>query len=331
MDTRTVDTRRMDARTVDQALVTRLVRDAVRAPSSHNTQPWHFRADGDVIELWADRTRALPVNDPYDRELVISCGCALLNLRLSAEQSGFAAEVALLPEAEEPDLLARVHLAPAAVAFTELALHASITRRWTHRGPFVDVPVPPPVLRELEAAAQREGALLHVLTPHERDAAELLVEEGDALLWADPRWRRELAMWMHPRRSGDGLGMPGAIVPLAKLVVSTVDMGQSTGRRDRSLAHASPTLAVLGTHGDASVDWLHAGQALQRMLLTAVTHGVQASYLNQPLQVATLRPRVRTLTPGAGHPQVLLRLGMTAGPPAVTPRRPVERVLESAD
>jgi hypothetical protein len=321
----------MDTRTVDQAMVTRLVGDAVRAPSSHNTQPWHFRRDGDVIELWADRTRALPVNDPYDRELAISCGCALLNLRLSVEQSGFAAEVALLPDADEPDLLARVHLAPAAVAFTELALHANITRRWTQRGPFVDAPVPPPVLRELEAAVHREGALLHVLSqPHERDAAELLVEEGDALLWADPHWRRELAMWMHPRRSGDGLVMPGAIVPLAKLVVSAVDMGPSTGRRDKRLAHKSPSLAVLGTHGDAPVDWLHAGQALQRMLLTAVTHGVQASYLNQPLQVATLRPRVRTLTPGEGHPQLLLRLGMTAGPPAVTPRRPVASVLESA-
>jgi hypothetical protein len=29
----------------------------------------------------ADRTRALPVTDPEDRELTISCGCALFNLR----------------------------------------------------------------------------------------------------------------------------------------------------------------------------------------------------------------------------------------------------------
>ena len=327
-----MDTRTLDTRPIDETLLTRIVSDAVRAPSSHNTQPWLFRTDGDVIELWADRTRALPVNDPEDRELLISCGCALLNLRLSAEQSGHAAEVALLPDPDAPDLLARVHLVPAAVAFSELALYANIPRRWTHRGQFVDAPVPPPVLRELEAATRREGALLQVLSePHERDAAELLVEEGDALLWADPRWRRELAMWMHPRRSGDGLGMPGAIVPLARLVVSAVDMGASTGRRNRELAHHSPSLVVLGTRGDAPVDWLHAGQALQRMLLTAVTHGVQASYLNQPLQVATLRPRVRTLTPGAGYPQLLLRLGMTAGPPAVTPRRPVGSVLESAD
>ena len=90
-----MDTRTLDTRPIDETLLTRIVSDAVRAPSSHNTQPWLFRTDGDVIELWADRTRALPVNDPEDRELLISCGCALLNLRLSAEQSGHAAEVAL--------------------------------------------------------------------------------------------------------------------------------------------------------------------------------------------------------------------------------------------
>ena len=58
-----------------------LVQAATLAPSSHNTQPWLFRLEGQVIELLADRTRALPVNDPDDRELTISCGCALFNLR----------------------------------------------------------------------------------------------------------------------------------------------------------------------------------------------------------------------------------------------------------
>lgn len=54
-----------------------LVRYAVRAPSSHNSQPWLFRVVGDTLELRADRGRRLPVVDPEDRELTISCGAAL--------------------------------------------------------------------------------------------------------------------------------------------------------------------------------------------------------------------------------------------------------------
>ena len=61
---------------------------AVLAPSGHNTQPWRFRFDDDAIELHADRTRALPVIDPDDREMTISCGTALLHLRLALEHAG---------------------------------------------------------------------------------------------------------------------------------------------------------------------------------------------------------------------------------------------------
>ena len=33
---------------------------AVLAPSSHNTQPWHFLVQADSVLVCADRTRALP-------------------------------------------------------------------------------------------------------------------------------------------------------------------------------------------------------------------------------------------------------------------------------
>jgi Nitroreductase family len=42
---------------------------AVLAPSGHNTQPWRFKVVAEALELWADRTRALAVVDPHDREL----------------------------------------------------------------------------------------------------------------------------------------------------------------------------------------------------------------------------------------------------------------------
>lgn len=47
-----------------------LIQYAVRAPSSHNTQPWCFRVSGNCVFLYADRTRALLVNDPEDQILV---------------------------------------------------------------------------------------------------------------------------------------------------------------------------------------------------------------------------------------------------------------------
>lgn len=69
--------------------IQKILKGAILAPSSHNTQPWLFEVGHSCIRLYADRTRALPVNDPDDRELVISCGCALMNLRVAAAREGW--------------------------------------------------------------------------------------------------------------------------------------------------------------------------------------------------------------------------------------------------
>jgi hypothetical protein len=146
--------------------------------------------------------------------------------------------------------------------------------------------------------------------------------------WADPSWRRELAAWMHPRRRGDGLVMPALAQPVAQLIVRTFDLGGGVGAKDRQLAEASPVLAVIGTSGDGPEHWLKAGQALGRVLLAGCLHGLQASYLNQPIQVPSLRPKLQHLIDRSGFPQLLLRIGHAQGSLPQTPRRAVADVLE---
>lgn len=307
---------------------TTLIRSATRAPSSHNTQPWVFRVSGSSIDLLADRSRALPVNDPHDRELTISCGCALMNLRVAGASQGWRADVALLPDSADADWLARASFgresgAPAA----EGALAASIERRRTYRKRFAPREVDAATLTELVAAARAEGAWLRPLRAADaRQQVADLVAEGDAVQWADPQWRQELAAWMRPRHRGDGLTVPALAAPVVRWLVRSVNMGGGVAARDRALAAQSPLLAVLGTDGDASPDWLRAGQALQRVLLVACRDGLQASYLNPPIQVADLRPRLRELA-GGGFPQLLLRLGYPTEAIPAAPRRAIEQVI----
>jgi hypothetical protein len=305
-----------------------LVQAATLAPSSHNTQPWLFRLEGQVIELLADRTRALPVNDPDDRELTISCGCALLNLRVAAAAAGLQAQVEPWPDAADTDLLARVRLAPGGADPAVAALQAAMAERRTYRERFAATAVDPMALRSLVDAVHSEAAALAVLdTADQRLGAAALVAEGDAMLWANPSWRRELAAWMHPRRRGDGLTLRALAIPVAQVVVRTFDMGHGVAAKDRQLADESPVLAVLTTVGDNPRDWLAAGQALQRLLLLGVQLGLQASYLNQPVQVATLRPKLQQLTGRPGYAQLLLRIGVPKGTLPAAPRRPLADVL----
>lgn len=306
-----------------------LLRHAVLAPSSHNTQPWRFRVSATVIDLLADRTRALPVNDPDDRELVISCGAALLNLRVAAASHGLVAAVQLFPDADEPDWLARLSLGGTrAEPQPDGELAAFIERRRTWRKRFTEKVVDDDTVGHLVEAGAMENVWLRPMrTEDQRQQLAGLVAEGDDMQWANPSWRRELAMWMHPRRQGDGLTVPDLVGPVAQFVVRTFDMGGGVGAKDRQLAEASPLLAVIATRGDTVPDWLQAGQGLQRVLLTACRHGLQASYLNQPIELPLLRSRVQRLV-GEGFPQILMRLGYPADDIPAAPRRPLEDIFE---
>lgn len=308
-----------------------LIAMAVLAPSSHNTQPWRFRVAGLTIDVLADRSRSLPVNDPEDRELSLSCGCALLNLRVAAAAEGLAARTRLLPDPQAPDWLARVTLARLSAATSEDAeLAPQIGRRRTHRQGFAPREVDPRILDRMGEAARVEGARLHLLLGETlRAQVGELVAEGDAVQWSDGDWRRELAAWMRPHRRGDGLTVPALVVPITRLLVRGLDMGRQVGTKNRRLAETAPLLAVLTTREDRPRDWLTAGQALQRLLLLASREGLQAAYLNQPIQVASLRPRLQGLTTG-GLPQMLLCLGYPTGESRAAPRRPVEAVIQWA-
>jgi nitroreductase len=303
---------------------TALIADATRAPSSHNTQPWLFRATSDSVELHADRTRALPVNDPHDRELVISCGAALANLCAAARHHHYEPTVELLPS-DDRDHLATVHL-DRAPPYSDTRIAYGIRLRGTWRKDFTGRPVPESVVREMVATAEDAGAWVRVVTSEQRPDVVDLVRRGDHLQFDDPSWRRELAAWMHPRRRGDGLTVPPVSGSVTRFVVSHLDIGDRMAREDAVLTELAPLVLVLGTDADDEAAWLTAGQALQRLLLTGAVVGVQAGFVNQPCQVDELRAELADVV-GRPYPQVVVRLGYTPEQPAESPRRPVEDVL----
>ena len=314
------------------------LRHATLAPSSHNSQPWRFVVDQDSVMLCADRLRALPVVDPYDRELIISCAAALFNLRVALASLGIGYAITVFPSNADPDLLARVRLLPGHAVDAELAaLVSAIQERVTTRHPFSPEAVEIDVERHLMDAARAEGvevACVSAMQP--RNAVADLVAEADRQQFADPRFRRELAKWIHPRRTDDGMpayaGGLGPLLdfasPLVASAIRTFDLGGGVAATHRELAAGSPLLLCLATGVDDAQAWLATGQALERVLLVATSHGLCASYLNQPIEIATLRARLGTLfgLPGSYYPQLLLRIGHGTPDPA-SPRRALEAVV----
>jgi hypothetical protein len=309
---------------------------AILAPSSHNTQPWRFIINGSELLVCADRTRNLPNIDPFDRELIISCGAALLNLRVALAHFNVPVEITTFPQSMDPDIVARIVFPAWGPKLRELAeLFDPIRQRATNRGPFSDEQVPGEIIERFKSGATAEGVDIYfapILQERERIAA--LIAEADRRQFADPHFRRELASWIHPSRRADG--MPAAsqglgaltdfTTPIVAMAIRTFDLGGGVAASHERLARGSPLLAVLSTPVDSQEAWLAAGMGLQRLLLVAAKDGYAASYLNQPIELSDLRTKLADELHISGQPQLLLRIGRGAPVPH-SPRRPISDVL----
>lgn len=207
---------------------------AVLAPSSHNTQPWLFDiSNSTTISLYADRTRALPVVDPEDRELTISCGAGLNQLLLAIRHFGYDYKLKMLPiDSDKEDLLAEVTIGnigskPVVSSLSspeqgkegriENLLFEAIVKCWTNRTIFLNRKIPEQVLSQLKLLVKPEectsdGWLYIAEEPAQRNILAELVAQGDRIQMTDRRFRRELSSWFHPNRSHNKDGIPGYAV-----------------------------------------------------------------------------------------------------------------------
>jgi nitroreductase len=319
-----------------ESLAQHLALLATRAPSLHNSQPWQLVVTAEGLDVRADRSRRLDVIDPLGRQLHISCGSLVHHLVVAALALGLAADVEVLPDEQDPDLVARLRLTTVAgPPSREDVQHAeAILHRATNRTRYVDGGVSAGALELLRQAVERQGVLL--AQPHEEDriTLDVLVERAEHELLEDEAYRRELQDWLFdPARDGE---RPDGI-PLSAVDAGPDRAEEIPGRRfvpDQESAVPAPrepehpALLLLTTTSDAPQDWVRAGMALSALLLEGTELGLAAQPLGQVTDVAHERMRLRRDLRLVGVPQLLLRVGRARVETGLqTPRRPVTSVL----
>jgi hypothetical protein len=315
-----------------------LIRYAVLAPSSYNTQPWKFSVSGEGIAVYADYTRRLPVADPGNRELIMGVGAAIMNIRVAAAHFGLECQVDYNQTGDSERPLAFMRLSRPALltaASRKLAqLFPAITKRHTNRNPFLMARIPGQLSTTLDEYAHlgvasllvsRDGAL-------NQEVADL-VAQAHRIQQSDPLFRGELAEWIRPNYTRKPDGMTGANLGVSDVVsvvgpwaTKTFDMGKLRAAKDKNLCLEAPGLVVLHSE-DGLLHWLDVGELLERILLTLIKNSVQFSFFNMPIKVPSLRTQLRGLLSISSWPQLLLRIGYCLTEPAPTPRRALEDVL----
>jgi hypothetical protein len=305
-----------------------LLRYAILAPSTRNSQPWAFSIQGNRVHLIADQTRGQALADPDRRELYISLGCALENLLVAAEHFGLRHAVAYFPERRQGQLAATVTFEAGGSpthARTGASVYA-IRRRRNDNSVFRPVPVPEHLRARLTACCVEDD--LRVLLTDDRHFhrwIDALTIEADRREFADPSYRRELASWI-----GQGVfGEPRMLARLERVAVTRLDLGESVARQDHAIVESAPLLGVICASGDGHLAHLRTGQLFERIWLTATDLGLSIHPMSQTMRHVELRSAVAELIPHPSWtPQHLFRVGFSSRhDERHTPRRPLEDVL----
>jgi len=312
-----------------------LIRYATLAASGHNTQPWRFRLADDRIAIRPDFARRTPVVDPDDHHLFVSLGCAAENLSLAAAERGRRSQVRFDPEGAGSVIFEFDGAPP-----EHSILFEAIPRRQATRADYKGRPVSAPDLETLAAVVRVPGVDLILATDRQQIERVLdLVIAGNSAQMADPAFVRELKDWLRfnpgqALETGDGLfsaasGNPTAPAWLGGLMFDLVFRVATENDKYVRQLRSSAGVAIFVSEHDDKDHWVRAGRACQRFALQATALGLKHAFINQPVEVAALRPQLANLVGMTGRrPDIVMRFGYGPTLP-FSPRRPVGAVLSS--
>ena len=311
-----------------------LVRQAILAPSSHNTQCWRFQIAQKSISIAPDLTRRCPVVDPDDHHLFVSLGCATENMVHAALAIGLHAVPRFDPGG---DGLIAVNLEATQKRVSPLV--QAISERQCTRGDYDGQAISPTELRQLEQAGTGDGVSVRLLTA--RPAIESVLEwvvAGNTAQMNNAAFVEELKAWIRfgadeALRAGDGLfagasGNPALPRWLGSRMMGLFFTPKSENERYVRQIRNSAGIAVFVSERSDKAHWVEAGRCYERFALQATALGIRNAFLNQPVEVGTIRPQFAAWLGIASkqRPDLVVRFGRGPAMP-LSMRRPVQAVL----
>ena len=310
-----------------------LIRFATLAANSHNTPARKFRTGDGRIDILPDPARRTPAVDPDDHHLFASLGCAAENLSIAAAARGLPGEVAFDAEGG-----GAVRFDCAAGAIRDAALCDAIALRQSTRADYGGSEVSAADLAILASAASMPDVdpVLNTDRVQINRVRDLIIG-GNTTQIADLAFVAELKHWLrfNPRgafATGDGLfsatsGYPSLPDWLGPLMFDRAFTAKAENEKIARQIASPAGLAVFVAAKADPAGWVQAGRACQRFAMQATALGLKHAFLNQPVEVAALRPDLAALLGIPGRkPDLVMRFGRGTALP-FSARKPVEEVM----
>ena len=309
---------------------------AIKAPSSHNTQPWIIFIKDNGFEIYPDFSNPLTIADNLNRELYISLGCAIENICLAANEKGYGEALTFILN-ENQQVNVRIDLSKGTA--NPSALFSQINKRQTNRSVFFDREIPEKEITKLTNLKLDEGIkhFIYRYNDTEFNLIRSFVREANEIQLADDRYKDELLSWIRFSNSQinqfqNGLSyktLGVSIIPpfLRKIIIKSQLKASAQNKADEKRMQTSSHFVLFTCEKNTPEEWIKLGRSLQRFLLQTCKMKIASGFLNQPCEVEVIADKMKDcLQIENRHPAILLRIGY-AHPVAYSPRKQASSII----
>jgi len=315
---------------------TEIIKDAAKAPSGHNTQPWKFEVNESQIILKPNFDRRLKVVDADDHALFISLGCALENLLLSAKAHGFRTRVEMKFANGADKIIVDLYKSD---DVKKDILFDFIERRQCTRTVYDDKPIEESLLDQLKEEVKNESVELIYFTGKEKiKELESFIVEASNRQFNNKEFVNELVSWIRfskreVEKKRDGIfhasmGMPGVGRWIGSIIMKDFVSAKSEARRWKNLIEKSAGFALFLVEENSKENWIRLGQSFERFALKSTQLNIRHAHVNMPCEEISIRQNlIQNFKLDSGkQPLLLIRFGYGKVMP-YSFRLPFEKVL----
>lgn len=314
--------------------IVRILESAVRAPSTHNSQPWLFKITGNKVEVFFDPKYFLPFADKETRDLHISIGCMLENFSIASLAENLTSSISYGPF-EHKTKLAEITLTESNAKLGELsqALFKTIPNRVNARGFFVDEKMPVDLFGKIDSLNTEKGLSINFLEKKDVEEVADLTALAIVDAYNEVGFRKEISYWMNSNLSAKKEGLPGyslnmplVISLFVPLLIRYFNIGWFLAKLNRKSIGSAPFMVVIsGKDGPSS--WMEIGRLAERIMLYIQSLGYQTSIYVGAIEIGNRYKEIQKLTNRENRPQFIFAVGHILGKHKITPRHKVEDKL----
>ena len=297
-----------------------LLRYAVLAPSTHNSQPWLFKVEKNSCKIYSNPEKNITEADPLGRDLHISFGCLIENLIVAADYFSIFSHLEYFGGREDY-LIAEVFFqnldAPPKVKPELEKILDAIPKRVNARGIFEKKSISQEIVQKIVSKNDFSDLRIDIVQqPEKIDALARLTAEGLKMAYSHTSFRKEMSSWMNSSFSRRKEGIPGyslRMPPLVSLVLPTLMRLFNMSRRVAFLNYQSissaPVVCVISAEKNSPAIWLMVGRLFERIALTIGPSGLKASIFVASVEMGDLYKDVQKILDHERIPQFLFCLG----------------------